>query len=108
LQNDFPGASTAYFGCWALPLASPVLEVLLPLPDGLDSLPPLAPVTPLPVPAGAADEGVAPAAPMLLRLLGVAVLEVLVVREADWHPAANAAASVIATRATGRMDSWSM
>jgi hypothetical protein len=48
------------------------------------------------------------AAPSFARLPGVAVLEVLVVREVDWHPAASAAASVMATRATGRMDGLSM
>ena len=45
------------------------------------------------------------AAPSLARLLFVArVLEVLVVREVDWHPAASAAASVTAISAAGRID----
>jgi hypothetical protein len=48
------------------------------------------------------------AAPSFARLPGVAVLDVLVVRGVDWHPAASAAANVIATRATGRMDGLSM
>jgi hypothetical protein len=48
------------------------------------------------------------AAPSFARLPGVAVLELLVVRGVDWHPAANAAASVIATRATGWLDGLSM
>jgi hypothetical protein len=47
------------------------------------------------------------AAPSLAKLPGVAVLEVLV-REVDWHPAANAAASATATMAAGRMDGLSM